>query len=32
VPLNCSVTSPNNVTVTMTLGVVTTVAFAVTCH
>jgi hypothetical protein len=32
VPLNCTVTSPNNVTVTMTLGMTTNLAFTVTCH
>jgi len=32
VPLNCSVTSANNVTVNMVLGSTTNLAFAVTCH
>lgn len=32
VPLNCVVTSPNNVTVTMTLGIATNLAFTVVCH
>ena len=32
VPANCTVTSQNNVTVNMILGVTTPLAFAVTCH
>ena len=32
VPLNCTVTSGNNVLVVMTLGIQQTLAFAVTCH
>jgi hypothetical protein len=32
VPLNCTVTSPNNVLVSVPLGTTTDLAFAVTCH